>query len=109
MSDAIGGFLSLELNNGQEYHRGDGYISLNTARNCLEFILRTHAFSHVYMPFFSCDALLEPLYKLGIDYEFYAIDRCLEPVFDFDSLRTDEVFLYINYFGIKDGYVNTEV
>ena len=60
----------------------------------------------VYIPYFTCDVILEPFKKLSIPYQFYSIDENLEPIFDFDSLEENEAFLYTNYFGIKDNYVN---
>lgn len=106
MVDAIGGYFSLELNEKQSYHKGKKLISLNTARNCLEYILEANDFKLVYIPYFTCEVILEPFKKLNIDYKFYSIDKKLEPFFNFDSLGEGEAFLYTNYFGIKDSYIN---
>lgn len=105
-SDAIGGYLSLELNRKASLHNeNSNCLLLNTARNCLEYILESRKYKLVYIPYFTCDVIIEPFRKLNINYEFYSIDEMLEPVFDFDSIGENEAFLYTNYFGIKDNYI----
>lgn len=106
MKDAIGGYFSLELKDMQPFHKAENSLALNTGRNCLEYLLEVNDYKLVYIPYFTCDVILEPFKKLSIDYKFYSIDEKLEPIFDFDSLEENEAFLYTNYFGIKDNYVN---
>ncbi|MCT4599404.1 MAG: hypothetical protein N4A32_00700 [Marinifilaceae bacterium] len=98
----IGGFFELELNNGHEYHNS---ISLNSGRNCLEYILKVKKYKKIYIPYFICDVILEPILKLNIQYEFYYIDNSFYPKFDFDILKEEEVFLYVNYFGLNQNVV----
>lgn len=102
---AIGGYFELELNKKGEYHQEA--IRLNTGRNAFEYLLLANAYAKVYMPFFTCDVLLEPLEKLQIAYEFYNIDEQFEPLFDYDIVQSNEIFLYTNYFGLKDDFINT--
>ncbi|MCU7618710.1 hypothetical protein NZ698_16055 [Chryseobacterium sp. PBS4-4] len=102
LESAIGGYFELELLSGQEYHVD--CVSLNTARNALEYILKTEKFKKVYIPYFTCDVILEPFHKLNIDFEFYKIDENLEPIFDYDIISDNQAFLYTNYFGIKDHF-----
>jgi len=99
----IGGFFELELHKGREYHKHA--IRLNTGRNALELILSLRQYNKVYIPYYTCDAILEPMNKLQIDYEFYSIDEKLEPIFDFNTLKEREGFLYTNYFGLKQNTV----
>jgi hypothetical protein len=99
----IGGYFELELRKGEEYHKEA--IRLNTGRNALELILKTKKYSRVFIPYFTCGVILEPFNKLAIDYEFYSIDKNLEPVFDFDKMKSNEGFLFTNYFGIKDLFI----
>lgn len=98
----IGGYFSLELPKGKEYHKDA--IRLNTGRNCLEYILRARKYSKVYIPFYTCEVVLEPFKKLGIPYEFYHIDINLE-IRDKLTLKADEALLYVNYYGLKQRYV----
>jgi hypothetical protein len=99
----IGGYFELELNKKEEYHKEA--IRLNTGRNALEYILLVNSYSKVYLPFFTCEVLLEPLNKHKISYEFYNIDEQFEPLFDYNRVKPNEAFLYTNYFGLKDSFV----
>ena len=100
--DAIGGYFSLELPLREEYHKEA--IRLNTGRNCLEYILRVRGYKKVYIPYYTCEVILEPFKKLGIPYEFYHIDIHFE-IRDRFTLKADEALLYTNYFGLKQRYV----
>lgn len=100
--EAIGGYFSLELPVREEYHKDA--IRLNTGRNCLEYILRARGYKKVYVPYYTCEAVMEPINKLGISYEFYHIDIHFE-ICDRFTIKTDEALLYTNYFGLKQRYV----
>lgn len=103
--NAIGGYLELELNQGNAFHLDA--IALNTGRNAFEYVLLANSYSKVYLPYFSCDVLLEPLKKHHIVYEFYHIDEHFEPRFDYQTIREREALLYINYFGLKDHFISS--
>ena len=98
MTDAIGGYFGLELRKGQHYHQNA--LRLNTGRNCFEYILRARKYTHVYIPYYTCEVMLEPLQKLHIPYSFYSIDHLLEPAF-LPELKQNEAFVYTNYYGLK--------
>lgn len=99
---AIGGYFSLELPLYEEFHKDS--IRLNTGRNCLEYILRSRKYNKVYIPYYTCEVVLEPFQKLNIQYEFYHIDIHFE-IADSFALKNDEALLYTNYFGLKQHYV----
>lgn len=101
---SIGGYFELELPQGAEYHTKA--IALNTGRNCLEYILRVRGYKHVYLPYYSCEVLLEPFNKLGVDITFYHINDRLE-LDEEIQLQEGEALLCINYFGLKEEYVET--
>ncbi|PVX46611.1 hypothetical protein C8C85_2476 [Flavobacterium sp. 103] len=101
--EGIGGYFELELNKNEEYHQKA--IRLNTGRNAFEYILLANSYSKVYLPFFTCDVLLEPLKEHQIEYEFYYIDESFEPLFDYNLINENEAFLYTNYFGLKDSFI----
>jgi hypothetical protein len=100
----IGGYFELsldKLSNGVHPRA----IALNTARNAFEYILKVKKIKKIYLPYFTCEVMLEPLAKLGIPHVFYCINEQLEPIFDFMLLKDHDAFLYTNYFGLKDHYV----
>jgi len=92
----------LELPQRNEYHKDA--LRLNTGRNCLEYILRARGYKKVYVPYYTCEAVMEPVIKLGIPYEYYHIDIHLE-IRDHFTLKADEALLYTNYYGLKQRYV----
>lgn len=100
--EAIGGYFSLELPLHEEYHKDA--IRLNTGRNCLEYILRARGYKKVYIPYYTCDVVLEPFKKMGIPYEYYHVNIRLE-LRDEIVLKAGEALLYTNYYGLKQRYV----
>jgi hypothetical protein len=101
-SEAIGGYFGLELSKRSMYHKNA--IGVNSGRNAFEYILRARKYRHVYIPFYTCDVLLEPLKKLNIAYDFYAVNDRLEPV-SLDGINFSSGFLYTNYFGLKSTFI----
>lgn len=99
MEQSIGGYFGLELNANQGYLHPNS-LHLNSARNCLEYVLHVRNYKRVYIPFYTCQVILEPFLKTGIAYTFYHINECLEPI-TFPILNKDEAFLYTNYYGLK--------
>jgi len=97
---SIGGYFELELSRGEEYH--SDAIRLNTGRNAFEYILRAKKYKKVYLPYYTCDVMLEPITKLKLEYEFYSIDSNFVPIFNYCNVHENEVFVYNNYFGICD-------
>jgi hypothetical protein len=94
--------LPLELPIGEEYY--PAAIKLNTGRNCLEYILTAGKIEKVFLPYYICETILEPIIKNGIQYEFYPLDSGLSPL-EVKICRKNEAFLYVNYFGVKDDTV----
>ena len=104
-SKEIGGYFALELPECKEhYHKNS--IKLNTARNALEYILRNVEVDKIYMPYYNCSVMLEPLEKTHTEFQYYTINDNLE-IIDIDILEDKEYILYINYFGIKNSYINS--
>lgn len=104
MIKPIGGYFSLELPHFEEYHKDA--IRLNTGRNCLEYILKARGYKKVYLPYYTCDVTLEPFNKLDVEYEYYHIDINFE-IRDRFTVKQDEALLYVNYYGLKQRYVES--
>jgi hypothetical protein len=99
----IGGYFELELGEVAEYHMHA--LRLNTGRNALELILKIRQYEKVFIPYYTCDVILEPFKKLNIKYEFYSIDEYFQPLFNYGIINKNEAFLYTNYFGLKDVFI----
>lgn len=95
----IGGFFELEIpRKGRPYHKKA--VALSTGRSCLNVIIKYLAPRKCYLPFYTCDATLEPFFLNNIKFEFYSLGKELDPV-SLPSLKEGEYFLYTNYFGVK--------
>ncbi len=103
--NAIGGYFELELRHGIQYH--SQAIKLNSGRHCFEYILRLRGYRKVYIPYYTCEVLLEPIKKLGLDYDYYSIDESFEPSINVSNIRANECFLYTNYFGLKEVFIRS--
>lgn len=101
---SIGGYSSLELPSVSKGELYPSAIKLNTGRACLEYILRNRKYQKIYLPYYTCQVVLDTIQKVGIDYDFYHLNQSLEidiPV----TINQNEVLLYTNYFGVKNDYV----
>jgi hypothetical protein len=99
---SLGGYLPLQLENGQEYY--PLFLKLNTGRNAFEYILKVKKYTAIFLPYFTCEVILEPIKRLGIQYQFYTINESMDPVLDFE-VGPSECLLYTNYFGLKQDTV----
>lgn len=103
----IGGFLSLELdNNGKPYHSKG--IELNSGRNCLKLILKERRVNHLYIPYYTCESVVDVCKETVAKVSFYTINDNLELDEDFKALSGATVLL-TNYFGIKGDYISDVV
>lgn len=103
--EAIGGYFELaDLVEGGEFLHNDGVL-LNTGRNALEYILRSIGkVKHIYLPYYTCEVVLEPLKKLNIPYTYYHINTSFEIANELKP-NEGEYLIANNYYGIKDAYV----
>lgn len=104
---AIGGYFELaDLVDVDNFPHTEG-ILLNTGRNALEYILRSiEKIKRIYIPYFTCEVVLEPIKRLGIPYRYYHVTADLEILDDID-LQEGEYIIVNNYFGIMDRYIQS--
>ena len=102
---AIGGYFELaEYEEDGIFPHRDG-ILLNTGRNALEYILRSIGeVKHIFLPYYTCEVVLEPINKLHIPFTYYHINQQFEMVDDIQP-KEGEYIIANNYFGIKDAYI----
>lgn len=102
---AIGGYFELadvDCENGRMPVEG---IALNTCRNALEYIiLQLTDVKRVFIPYFTCEAVVEPLKRLPVEFVFYRINEQLE-IYEELVLEEGDYLIANNYFGIKDKYI----
>ena len=103
----IGGYFELaDYEQGKGFPHQDG-ILLNTGRNALEYILRCLGYvKSIYLPYYTCEVILEPLKKLHIPWVFYHINAKFEMADEIQPGK-GEYIIANNYFGIKDAYIKS--
>jgi hypothetical protein len=104
MKSPIGGYFEWEFaNQNCAFPHSDG-ILVNSGRHALEYILLSLGLvKKIYIPYFTCEVVLQPIQRLNIKYDFYHINDKLE-ITDKIQLQDGEYLIYTNYFGIKDVY-----
>lgn len=101
---AIGGYFELAEREAEFSIPVKGTL-LNTARNALEYILINLPFiKKVYLPYYTCEAVIEPLKRLNLSHQFYHINQDFELLEDIFLLE-GEYIIANNYFGLKDTYI----
>lgn len=100
----IGGFFSLELPSKKKHFHLNS-IKLNSCRSALEYILRIKKPTIVYIPYYICGVMLEPFINTNIRFKYYSLNKNLELLKNI-NLEKDEYLLYVNYFGIKNSYID---
>lgn len=100
----IGGYFEWEFPKAQRFSLHSKAVFLNSGRHALEYILRgLNNIHRIWIPYFTCDSVLQPIKSLNIPYSFYRINDALE-IKELIDLKKGEYLLYTNYYGIKDFY-----
>lgn len=79
----------------------------NSGRSSFAYLLISNKISHVYLPKYTCDSILEPLRTLKISYSFYSIETDLIPSNYtlqriYQTMVPSSIIVLNNYFGILD-------
>ena len=100
----IGGYFEWEFPPVKKQLLHEIAVYLNSGRHALEYILKGLGNIHcLWIPYFTCDAVMLPIQRLGVSWKFYHIDEKLEIAGNLE-LGENEFLLYTNYYGIKDEY-----
>lgn len=76
---------------------------MKSGRSSVSFLLGRLKPIHVYLPFYTCNALIEPFEEKNIPFSFYAVNKEFE-IESLPVLKEGELLVYINYYGIKNEY-----
>lgn len=102
----IGGYFELEFRKGAGFPHSQA-VCVNSGRNALEFIIRSmETLPHmVWVPYYTCEVVMQPLRRLGIPFRFYHIDQGLK-IKDIPDLNDNDHIIVNNYFGLLDDYID---
>lgn len=92
----IGGYFGLETA-VDKFKIDNKIIALNTARNCLRYIIRAFEIHEINMPYYTCPVVWQAAQKEKCRINFYHIDENFMPVKEF---KENDFVLYNNYFGV---------
>ncbi len=101
----IGGYFELELPHRQGHLYPDA-MRLQSARASLLLLLQSLRPARIWMPWFNCPSMLEPVAIAGIPIVRYHIDDDFLPEQDI-ALAPQDLLLYVNYFGVCDRQVGS--
>lgn len=102
---AIGGYFELADKDCEYASMPVKGVALNTCRNALEYIiLQLPDAKRIFVPYYTCEAVIEPLKRLPVEYEFYHINEQLEMAEEI-VLQKGDYLIANNYFGVKDAYI----
>ena len=102
MKEYGGYFEAEELSETINVFPANAFIT-KSARASIGRILMVKKPTQVYLPYFCCNALLEPFELCKIPYHFYSINPRFE-LHDLPELQSGEMIVYVNYFGLKNNY-----
>ncbi|MBR6665861.1 MAG: hypothetical protein IKL22_09145 [Lachnospiraceae bacterium] len=91
----IGGFIELDTYMLPMLH--EDAIKLNSARNCLLFLIRIRKIKKILLPKFLCDSVMEVCKKENVEIRYYSINYEFIP--QNIALSEDEWFYFVNYYG----------
>lgn len=92
----IGGYIEFEQYRGTEYH--NECIALNSARNCLRYLIQEKKIKKILLPKYNCIVVEDVCRKENVEIQFYSIDNNLNPILPKSIL--EEQFVYVvNYYG----------
>ena len=92
----IGGYLEFEKYQGKEYHTG--CLKLNTARNCLKYLIEARKIKKLWLSRFNCSAVIDTCLNSNIDLKYFELDSKLRPILPSEYRPEDYVYV-VNYYG----------
>lgn len=104
LSKEIGGYFGLDIKTGNYENLPVHSVALNTARNCLRYLIRAYNIKKINVPYYTCPVVIESIEKENCEIEFYHIDEHFIPE---KSFSNEDYILYTNYFGICAENVKT--
>ena len=91
----IGGYFGLGVNS--IYDNVKNAVALNSARNCLRYLIKVYNIKDIYLPLYTCPVVWQAVQKEGCKIKFYHIDKNFMPICEF---KDDDYVVYTNYYGV---------
>ncbi len=91
-----GGYIEFESFRGELLHKNA--LALNCGRNALAYLCEAKRIKKLYLPRFLCSSIPDVCKKIGVEFEYYHIDRRFLPCFEKD-LQHSEYLYVVNFYG----------
>jgi len=105
ITSCIGGYFELELP-PQKKTLHEGLQQFQSARAAFLALINAGKPRKIWIPKFICNAMLAPLEKSRVDYQWYDLTNDLEVSHEV-KLSNGEWLLYVNYFGICGKHIDS--
>lgn len=95
MHKEIGGYIELELNKGNLFHKNGIYI--NSARNGIKYAIKAFDIKEIHVPYYTCPVVWQSIQEENCKIIPYTINSSFMPQ---DNFNKNSFILYTNYFGV---------
>lgn len=92
----IGGYIELDSYSGNMLH--EDAVKLNSAKNCLAYLIIKKSIKKLHIPYFLCDSIFYTCRQYGTEMEMYHVDENLMPIIIKEIGDEDWLYL-VNYYG----------
>lgn len=92
----IGGYLDFERYYGQEFHKN--CILLNSARNCLRYLIKSKEIKELWISPLNCEAVFEACRRENVTIHYYHVDSTFKPIL-VKCLPVNSFVYVTNYYG----------
>ena len=96
----IGGYLEYEQYHGKAYHKE--CLKLNTARNCLKYLIEARNIRKLWISRWNCSAVLDTCRACGVSMFFFDLDDNLFPILP-ENYQSEDCVYVVNYYGLLSG------
>lgn len=102
--EAIGGYFELEIGTGGQRFQPQA-LRFQSGRAAFLALLEARKPKLVWIPRYICSSVVDTLHQANIPFNYYRIDSSLR-IAELIVLADDELLFYVNYFGVRDCYIN---
>lgn len=99
----IGGYFEIELKHYDFIY--DKLITLNSARNCLVYLIKSKRITRLHLPYYNCAVIEDAVRRFCPEtlIHFYHVDENFVPILE--DFPAGEYLYYVNYYGLQDSVI----
>lgn len=103
--EEIGGYFELELNQNELIY--NNFLTLNSARNCLVFLIKAKQIKELHLPYYNCDVVKDAVRRFCPEtrIHLYHVNDNFEPISE--DFSAEGYLYYVNYYGLQDHLIQS--